>query len=59
MNETISDLQLILEDLLQLTDASRTTLRIDIPEQYSSINAALVEALAPGILSIKSLAKLE
>jgi maleate isomerase len=59
MNETISDLQHILEDLLQLTDASRTTLRIDIPEQNSNIDAPLIEVLAPGIRSIKSLAKLE
>jgi maleate isomerase len=59
MNETLSDLQLILEELLKLTNASRTTLRIDIPEYNSSINAALVEALAPGILSIKSLTSLD
>jgi maleate isomerase len=59
MNETISDLQHILEDLLQLTDASRTTLRVDIPEQNSNIDAPLIEVLAPGIRSIKSLAKLE
>jgi maleate isomerase len=59
MNETISELYIILEGLLQKTDASRTTLRIDIPEQNSSINAPIIEVLAPGILSIKSLAPLE
>jgi maleate isomerase len=59
MNETISELHIILEDLLQITDASRTTLRIDIPEQNSNINAPIIEVLAPGILSIKSLAPLE
>jgi maleate isomerase len=58
MNETISELQLILKNLLQLTNASRTTLRMDIPEQNSSMDVALVEALAPGIDSIKSLSSL-
>jgi maleate isomerase len=58
MNETISELQLILKDLLQLTDASRTTVRMDIPEQNSNMDVALVEALAPGIDSIKSLSSL-
>jgi maleate isomerase len=58
MNETISELELILKDLLQLTNASRTTIRMDIPELNSNMDVALVEALAPGIDSIKSLSSL-
>jgi maleate isomerase len=53
MNEIISDFQLIVEELLQATQASRTTLRLDIPEQNCHVDAAVAEATAPGIPSIK------
>jgi maleate isomerase len=59
MDETVSAFQVILEELLQATHASRTTIRIDNPEKGSHVNTALVEALAPGARSIKSLTSIE
>jgi maleate isomerase len=59
MNETLSTVQLILDELLRRTDASRTTLRIDIPEQNSHIDTVLVEAVSPGTSSIRALTSLE
>jgi maleate isomerase len=53
MNEIISDFQLIIEELLQATQASRTTLRLDNPEQNCHVDAAVVEATTPGTPSIK------
>jgi maleate isomerase len=53
MDKTISELQLIITELLQATEASRTTLRMDIPEHNCHVDAAAVEASAPGIRSIK------
>jgi maleate isomerase len=53
MNETISELQLIIEELLRATQASRTTLRMDIPEQNCHVDGAVVEATISGIRSIK------
>jgi maleate isomerase len=53
MNATISELQLIIEELLEATQASRTTLRMDIPEQNCHVDAAVVEAAIPGTRSIK------
>jgi maleate isomerase len=53
MNKAISELQLIIEELLQATHASRTTLRMDIPKQNCHVDAAVVEAAIPGTRSIK------
>ena len=43
-----ASLQEILEELLRATDASRTTLRLDLPDQDSGLDAVVAEALAPG-----------
>src|SRR5215208_2325652 len=45
-------LQEILEDLLRATDASRTTLRLDLSDQDAGLDAVVAEALAPGVRSI-------
>src|SRR5215210_2734452 len=45
--------QEILEDLLRATDASRTTLRLDLPDQGAGLDAVVAEALAPGVRSIR------
>ena len=46
-------LQEILEDLLGSTGASRTTLRLDLPDQDAGLDAVAAEALAPGVHSIR------
>jgi maleate isomerase len=45
--------QEILEDLLRSTDASRTTLRLDLSDQDSGLDAVVAEALAPGVRSMR------
>jgi len=45
--------QKILEDLLRATDASRTTLRLDLSDQAAGLDAVVAEALAPGVRSIR------
>ena len=45
-------LQEILEDLLRATDASRTTLRLDLPDQGPGLDTVVAEALAPGVRSL-------
>jgi maleate isomerase len=45
--------QEILEDLLRSTDASRTTLRLDLPDQDTGLDVVVAEALAPGVRSIR------
>ena len=42
----------ILEELLAKTKASRTTLRLDVPERGFHVNGVVAEALAPGVKSI-------
>jgi GAF domain-containing protein len=42
----------ILEELLAKTKASRTTLRLDVPERGFHTNGVVAEALAPGVKSI-------
>ncbi len=44
--------QEIMEDLLRSTDASRTTLRLDLPDQDDGFDVVAAEALAPGVRSI-------
>jgi maleate isomerase len=48
-----ASLQEILEDLLRATAASRTTLRLDLPDQDSGLDTVVAEALAPGVRSLK------
>jgi maleate isomerase len=43
----------ILEDLLESTGASRTTLRLDLPDQDAGLDVVAAEALAPGVRSIR------
>jgi maleate isomerase len=45
--------QEILEDLLVSTGASRTTLRLDLPNQDAGLDEVVAEALAPGVRSIR------
>lgn len=44
----------ILKRLLERTNASRTTLRIDLPRFALSVDTPAAEALAPGVHSIKN-----
>jgi GAF domain-containing protein len=46
--------QEILEDLLGSTNADRTTLRLDLPDQDTGLDAVVAEALAPGVRSIRN-----
>ncbi|MGH7263720.1 MAG: GAF domain-containing protein [Candidatus Rokuibacteriota bacterium] len=45
-------LQALLRELLERTEASRTTIRIDLPELGLHVNAPAAEATAPGVRSI-------
>jgi GAF domain-containing protein len=45
--------QEIMEDLLGSTGASRTTLRLDLPDQGTGLDAVVAEALEPGVRSIR------
>ena len=55
----LGDVQAILTALLEQTNASRTTLRIDLPQFGLNVNAPAAEALAPGVHSIKSQTSLD
>ena len=46
-------LQEIMENLLRATDASRTTLRLDMPQQDAGLDTVVAEALAPGVRSLR------
>ena len=46
--------QEILQDLLVSTGASRTTLRLDLPDQDAGLDTVAAEALALGIRSIRN-----
>jgi maleate isomerase len=46
--------QEILQELLVSTGASRTTLRLDLPDQDAGLDTVAAEALAPGIRSIRN-----
>ena len=43
----------IMEDLLGSADASRTTLRLDLPGEDTGLDAVVAEAHAPGVRSIR------
>jgi GAF domain-containing protein len=45
--------QVIMEDLLRSTESSRTTLRLDLPDQDAGLDAVVAEALAPGVRSLR------
>ena len=45
--------QVIMEDLLRSTESSRTTLRLDLPDQGAGLDAVVAEALAPGVRSLR------
>ncbi len=49
----------ILDDLRAKTRASRTTLRLDVPERGFQVNGVVAESLAPGINSIAVETKLQ
>ena len=50
--ELVGNFKGILEELLAKTTASRTTLRLDVPERGFHVNGVVAEALAPGVKSI-------
>jgi maleate isomerase len=51
--------QAVLDSLLKATNASRTTLRIDLPQLGLNVNAPAAETLAPGVHSIKDKTSLD
>jgi maleate isomerase len=48
----VAGFQAILNNLLSATNASRSTLRLDVPERGFNVSGVVAEALAPGINSI-------
>ena len=50
--DLVAKLGRVLQDLLDRTDASRVTLRVDVPEHGFHVDKAAVEALAPGERSL-------
>ncbi len=50
--ELVGNFKGILEGLLRKTKASRTTLRLDVPEHGFHVNGVVAEALEPGVKSI-------
>ena len=50
--ELVGNFKGILQGLLAMTRASRTTLRLDVPERGFQVNGVVAEALAPGVKSI-------
>lgn len=50
--ELVGKFKGILEELLAKTKASRTTLRLDVPERGFHVNGVVAEALASGVKSI-------
>jgi maleate isomerase len=53
-NDTvIAELEKTMSELLRTTFASRTTLRMDVPEHHCHVDTVCAEALAPGIPTLK------
>lgn len=52
--EVLNRFQEIIENVFNETNASRTTLRIDMPEHGCHVNGAVAEAVAPGVNCIKT-----
>jgi maleate isomerase len=57
--EFVANAEAILQALLKETNASRTTLRIDLPDFGLNVNAPAAEALAAGVHSIKEKTSLD
>jgi maleate isomerase len=55
----IGKAEAILGSLLKATNASRTTLRVDLPQFGFNVNGPAAEALAPGVHSIKDKTSLD
>src|SRR5690606_26206189 len=52
-HEVVARLDVILADLLKATSASRTTIRLDIPELNIGVDDVYAEASAPGVSSLR------
>ncbi|MDB5777167.1 MAG: hypothetical protein JWP38_3300 [Herbaspirillum sp.] len=52
-NPVLAELEQIMATLRQVTDGSRTTLRIDIPAHNCQVDTVCAEAVAPGIAELK------
>jgi len=50
--ELVGNFKRILDELLAKAKASRTTLRLDVPDRGFHVNGVVAEALSPGIKSI-------
>jgi maleate isomerase len=48
----VAGFKAMLEELLKKTNASRTTIRLDVPERGFNVSGCVAEALAPGVASI-------
>ena len=48
----VADFEAMLHKLLKKTNASRTTIRLDVPDRSFNVSGCVAEALAPGIESI-------
>ena len=48
----VADFEAMLYKLLKKTNASRTTIRLDVPDRSFNVSGCVAEALAPGIESI-------
>ena len=55
----IAKLDTILRDLLDGTSASRTTIRLDLPNMGLHVNDVVTEALSPGALSLKGVTSID
>ena len=51
-DDLVARFKIVMADLLAKTNASRTTLRLDVEERGFSVNSVVAEALAPGVKSI-------
>jgi maleate isomerase len=52
-NETVAEFEAITQELLEVTGASRTTLRLDIPEYNCHVDTVCAEAVKPGVRPLK------
>lgn len=55
----ISKLDTILKELLDGTSASRTTIRMDVPNMGFHVDDVVAEALSPGALSLKGVTSMD
>ncbi len=51
-DQLVASFKRVVSELLAKTNASRTTLRLDVPERGFHVNGVVAEALAPGVNSI-------